>query len=243
MKSFKLFLEEDSSPNKEFSDFYGDFKDQDRKLHPKFRGKNVIWYAYDKDRARKVYPRYVSAREDNIFDQAKLNAVARHVKTSFDSVELFTPVADERVIDIEYIQLTLKANKDDRLQSEYALDEPFTTGDDEVDDFLTDEEAWFEENSYVEYEDILTYVNNRDKLESDYKEGNVDEDSYELMTDALEQYDHILNEIERVKENQSGDMGQRWYVLRDGNHRGLGAIKGGEPFIYITISKNSYNER
>jgi hypothetical protein len=242
MKSFKIFLEDYESQS-EFGDFYGDFKDQDKKLHPKFRGRNVIWYAYSKERARKVYPRYVSAREDNIFDPKKLNAVARHVKTSFEPVELFTAIAEARLIDIDYIQLTLKAHHEDRLDSEYSLNEPFTTGDDEVDEFLADEEGWFEENTYVEYEDLLMYAEDREKLDIDYKEGNVDEDSYELMKDSLEQYDYILNEVARAQEDKSGDIGQYWYVLRDGNHRALGAIQGGEPFIYVTLSTNSYNEQ
>jgi hypothetical protein len=216
--------------------------DDDKRHYPKYKGKHVTWLGYDDKRVRKVDPRYVTARPDNIFDPEKLKAVAQYVRSNED-VEMFTAVAEGRTIDLDYISETLRAESAGDLNRDYAMDEPFTTGDSEVDDFLQDEEAWFEENTYVTVEDIRPYITGgEDLLRKDFEAGKVDDEDLEFIKEALDLYMELKQSIDEAVEQKTGDIGKKWYVLRDGNHRGLGAIAGGEPYIYITLTKNSYNE-
>ena len=42
--------------------------------------------------------------------------------------------------------------------------------------------------------------------------------------------------------DRDGDLGSWRYQLRDGNHRAWGALLGGEPYIYVYLYENQYED-
>ena len=70
-----------------FLDYYDKDWEYDERFSTKYYGKNVIWIG-EEGRMLRVSADYVSPREDNIFDAAKLNAVRNHILKSSERVEL-----------------------------------------------------------------------------------------------------------------------------------------------------------
>lgn len=254
MKGFKEFFLERTSfdlnfqSEEFFDDFFNkdDLSEHDKEMYPQFKGRNVVWLGYEEDRVRKVDPQYVSPREDNIFIPEKVKAVrdrVREVSGGADKLYLFTPVAEQITIDLEDVANTLMAAKENRLRMEYAMDEPFSTGDYELDEFLEDQDLWVENNLFgsgFDYEDVQPYlIEDGPDPKEDLKRGKIDQEEFEHIQDFVKAYRAIQNELQKAVDKNKGDLGKQWYRLRDGNHRAFGSIAAGEPYIYVTVAKNS----
>ena len=94
------------------------------------------------------------------------------------------------------------------------LDRPYTTGDEELDRYLVDPEEVLEE-----YADP--------------------EDEPELYAQHKKEFEEALQEALKAEQ---GDLG-RWAVtVRDGNHRAFGALLAGEPYVYVIMAQNQYQD-
>lgn len=74
------------------------------------------------------------------------------------------------------------------------------------------------------------------------------EDGEELDEDDIEEikklkigfkeYIKIEKQLKEAIDNEDGDIGSIYFQIRDGNHRTLGALQSGEPYIFINIEDN-----
>jgi len=94
------------------------------------------------------------------------------------------------------------------------LDRPYTTGDEELDRYLVDPE------------DVL----------HEYADPDEEPDLYASKKEELDQ------ELKEAVESEDGDLGQWAITIRDGNHRAFGALLAGEPYVYVMLSDNQYQD-
>jgi len=223
-----------SSSNNNFEDFYNG--DSDHELYKKYHGRNVIWYGTEGNNL-KINAKYVSSREDNIFDTDKLISVKNYILRSEEPVEFEICVADVRKIDFDYIEETQMAYASDRLDMEYSLSRPFTTGDEECDLFIRDFLSWSQQHLMYfdeDYIDVDERTIDMARLKKELEDGDIESDTYEEYADMHEEYKNVMDYLKEAEEKSYGDYGQLWAVMRDGNHRVMGAIMANEPYIYVT---------
>lgn len=170
-----------------------------------YRGQDVTWLGTD-GRMVRVPPEYARHIEGNIFDPSKLAAVVAGVQHAAGPVVFVAPYGQASKVDLLTIKESLEYAEDE------GLDRPLTTGDEQLDDFLVDPDAWL----------------------GDFGEPG-DED-----------YDDAKAEMEaRVKEAvelDEGDLGGWVFTFRDGNHRAFGALIAGEPFVWMILADNDYQD-
>lgn len=125
---------------RDFHDYYDKDWEYEEKFSTKYYGRNVIWIG-EEGRMLRASPDYISPRDDNIFEWDKLQAVRDHIIQSSEKVELDAALADVIVIDRTLIEETQEGAQSGRVQ-EWTIDHPFSTGDDELDEYLADPEAF-----------------------------------------------------------------------------------------------------
>jgi len=74
-----------------------------------------------------------------------------------------------------------------------------------------------------------------------------DEDLDQFLVSDEEDYEEeelaVLQEsLAYAISNQDGDIGNLMFQVRDGNHRAFGAFGAGEPYIWVMLSSNQYND-
>lgn len=222
---FDDFEDDDYS---DFSDYYSDEEPQPGKFDKVFKGRRVSWIGNEK--TIEVDSEYVSSREDNISNPKKVKAVRDHIRYSDTRVTFTAPPADVRIIDGDFIFDTQEANARGDLDSEYRIDKPFSTGDEDVDKFI-----YMDKKDYAEYcgldKDFVT-----DEGEPDLEEIKqyVDEEDIEDTINEIEEcFNDIKERMHYAFNKKTGDIGKTWAVLRDGNHRAWGAILAGETSIFV----------
>ncbi len=223
----------DDDDDSHFSDHYDGKKPEVNYGNELYYGRNVEWVG-ESGKTIKVSSEDISSREDNITNNSKVKAVRDYILSddTEDRVRLDTPLAQILIIDRDDIADTQRAYASDTLQQDYRIDSPFTTGDEEVDNFL-----------YMELDEFCEEVG----IDSDY----VNED-YTPNIEAIREYiddeedisstiDEINETFQRVKDNlneaetdSDGDFGRTWAIIRDGNHRAWGAILSGESDIFVS---------
>lgn len=195
-------------------------------------GNKVIWHG-EEGKTLKIPSEYVTPREDNIFDFKKVKAVRDHILHSDDAVHFETSYADVRLIDLETVQMTRQSYKEEMLGPETGLDEPFSTGNKEADEYLDGPDDWIRyeltESEYFKVGKDYKIVFDREKYKTDLKNKSIDEDTKDSLKYDLE----MVNDINHALDQENGDLGYLWAVMRDGNHRTQGAILAGEPYIFV----------
>ena len=220
----------------EFGDFDEHFdkplSKEDFEFNQKYYGRNVVFLG-DKGKNLKIDSRYVTSREDNIFDYSKAKSVLEYLN-DFDTEDFVTycPRCDVREIDFDTVMESLQYNDDDTLYEQFNLSEPFTTGDDELDNIIrnVDWEDDIKGNFYM-YDDYLKKDGTLD-MEEVAKSDDPDE-VVEYYKEDVEAIQDVKEMIERAKTDGYGDIGEYWAVLRDANHRTQALIMSGEPYIII----------
>jgi hypothetical protein len=133
-------------------DVYGD---DPPKPHPRAnfcRGDRVLWYTETSKNLVKVESDYVIAMHGNIFNitpgqlDAWNNSISLHDSTNPMLVP--APLGDILFIDRSDIEESQEAAKNDLLH-ELELSRPWTTGDDDADEYLADPEEFLEENEGI----------------------------------------------------------------------------------------------
>lgn len=74
-----------------------------------------------------------------------------------------------------------------------------------------------------------------------------DEELDEFIVSDEEDYDEeelarLQEKLQYAIDTQSGDIGNLMFQVRDGNHRAFGAFGAGEPYIWVMLSSNQYND-
>jgi len=127
--------------------------------------------------------------------------------------------AEERVTFFApYGQVTKVGLDEVRESIQYAddegLDRPLSTGDEELDQYLIDPEEVLEEYA------------------------DPDDEPKEFASKKAE-FDRQLRE---AVDSDEGDLGSWTATIRDGNHRAFGALVAGEPYIWMILYDNDYQD-
>jgi hypothetical protein len=94
------------------------------------------------------------------------------------------------------------------------LDRPYTTGDDDLDAYVKDPEQALQDETYAEPGD------------KEWEEAKAEFE--EQLQDAVDSDD--------------GDLGEWVVTVRDGNHRTFGSFLAGEPYTWVMLSDNQYQD-
>lgn len=203
------------------------------------KGRHVTWFGPE-GRMMRVYPEYVFPRSDNIFDNAKLAAISKEVRRNED-VKFECGYAS--VSEIDYNDVVETRRSKERIY-EFGMDEPWSAGW-EVDEYLDNTESTVEnwatdflsdqgEEFYDYYYDDFVHI------ELGYNDVDVEDikpvDEHPV---ALAMTEHLKAKVAEMHNTVDGDIGQFSVQMRDGNHRVFGSLHGGEPFVYVTVSKQN----
>jgi hypothetical protein len=224
-----------------FDNFYTGVTPQAGTGETVYKGRRVHWIG-ERGRTFEIPARYVFARSDNIFDENKLKAVEEKIRNSLpnDPTILETPLAHVDRLSLIDIYETRCAYLNDRLSTEYGFEEPWSGGedlDDMIDnpEYLTDlaQEYAGEE---VLWDELVEITPTKETEDRPYVETVDDSEEAVRLKGMLE------NHIREIEDSAKGDIGQYIAQLRDGNHRGLGAINSGEEVIYVKVTNNSLQD-
>lgn len=227
-------------------------EDQEDLLH----GRWVTWVPTTYNIVR-IPSKYVVATPTNIFDFDKLNFMYNTILNHEGVFE--TPYGHLSVLGLVDIAETNKAVRDDLFESDYDLEEPWTTGDEDWDQLVV---GW-----YFDLDDIDDLdIDVKGAFDYYYREWDLDpEEAQEDLNMALEQVDDQLEEFiglnregldelllehdldvdggivdklnafaAYLERTEPGDIGEVEITLGDGNHRAFAAIAAGEPYIFAS---------
>lgn len=198
----------------EFEDYFpesasGELEDEQT---PYF-GRNVVWIGDDNKMVR-AYPEYMQHISGNIFDPDKLAAVVSGIQHHPERVYFYAPYGTASRIDLQSVAESQVYWEDE------GLDRPFTTGDEELDEYLKDpDEAILNE---------LPYDRSRFFEPGDPEWETVRADFDKRLQEALD--------------DEDGDLGEWVITVRDGNHRAFGSVLAGEPYVYVRLEDNQYQD-
>lgn len=248
-----------------FKDYYPRKLDPvDIKTSDKYVGKNVIWLG-ERGKTLRIDSDKVTPIYGNVFDSQKIRAVSDHIIDSENKVYLPCGYGSPIVVDIADIAEERLAFGQGNYDTDYMKDEPYTTGDSELDSFFESPYEWIETNcSTITYDgDILeniaslfdfSYYTDQKLMDLKWEDiksniltiiseqdQNIIDESTEDIQEDLDIIQDIFDTIQTAVTEQWGDFGEIYFQLRDGNHRTFGAIESGEEYVYVLVSKNDMN--
>ena len=103
-----------------------------------YYGRNVIWDGYTGQMVR-AYPKYIQHVSGNQFDADKLAAIVSGIDEAPDRVVLTAPYGNVNFIDPLDVKESIESM---RHGDDEGLDEPLSTGDDDLDEWLVDPERF-----------------------------------------------------------------------------------------------------
>lgn len=104
------------------------------------RGRNVAWVG-EAGRMVRVDPEYMQHISGNIFYPEKLASVAAAVELHPDTLYLTAPYGQMAQIDVHRVKESQEYWEDE------GLDEPLSTGDDELDEYIVDPEEYLDDHA------------------------------------------------------------------------------------------------
>lgn len=180
------------------SEYYPDLEEgEDYRSGDIYYGRNVLWIG-TKGKMFRADPSYMEPISGNIFYPDKINDIVNEIRYSDEKKVLFAPYGNVSLVTIDSIKESI----------EYDGANALTTGDQELDEYISLGEDFF----------VLYDLDDED----DYKE-------------YLSEKKRLEEELEEAIATESGDIGQYIVQVRDGNHRAFGAIEAGEPYVWIAI--------
>ena len=210
-----------------------------------FYGRDINWIG-TRGQMIRVPTNNIYPMEDNIFDMKKMRGLQKKIEYSDEKVFLYAPYVMVSVVSPETIKDVISEN--------YMIN--LTTGDEDLDSYLRDEEEWLENNlnlynfpeglidSY-DSESILSLEERKDDL---MESGDLDEFDKEELSKIIEAQPYI-NKIKEMQskyssliENPRGDVGELIYQVRDGNHRAFAAKYIGEEYVWCFVEENQLND-
>jgi hypothetical protein len=179
-----------------------------------YRGRNVIWDGID-GRMVRVDPDYITHIWGNIFDADKLAAVANGIRLADDRLVFTAPYGTVSVVTPGSIRESIEYADDE------GLDRPLSTGDGDLDAWIVSPEAYLE-----------AYIGRAEDYDTEA----------EFVAERMDR-ERIMNELlAEAVEDAWGDLGELTFTVRDGNHRAFGALVAGEPYIWMILEENEYQD-
>lgn len=218
--------------------------DDVKRLSNKYEGNRVIWYG-DPDQMIVVHKDQVHGMYGNVYDSQKLQYVVDMIQNveNFDKVEFECSYGLGDVISLDNVMEEQEAYMGGRFESDYMeLDEPHTTGDENLDQYLGSEYFDDIDDFYEIDDDNLRFL---ERYKTLIANGNMSPDAIQQeMTnklgniEGLNQFLQFEQELKNSVQNKEGDLGKFEVQLRDGHHRVMGAIKAGEEYVCVNLAKD-----
>jgi hypothetical protein len=201
-------------------------------------GRKVIWYG-NPSQMIAIHKDYVDSRDDNIYDNDKLNSLTNMIINSDDKVELECSYAYGNIISFDDIREQQESYKSDRFSVDYTHKEkPLSIGNKQLDDYIGSEyldDLNYNSNltDFIDYKYVIALNNEPiDDIVNNIKTKLGDD----LDIDLLEEFIEIELDLRDAISNNMGDLGTFRVQLRDGHHRVFGAINAGEEYICTNLS-------
>lgn len=153
----------------------------------------------------------VHAFPGNPFDPEKIAAIREVIReghSSGDKAVLYAPPALTSRVDLTDVAESQRAERDGELFESYGMSRPYTTGDDELDEYLVDPEEY-----------VLGQVIDWD-----------DEDEKRAV------HAEMTARAAEALASGDGDLGSVSVQLRDGNHRAFAAQLEGESYVWVIVN-------
>lgn len=211
-----------------------------------FYGRDINWIG-TKGNMIRVPTNNMYPVEGNTFDMKKMKGLQKKIEYSEDKVFLYAP----------YVMISRVSPSTIRETLLYDSTINLSTGDEDLDKYLKDEESWIDENlnmwkfpegiieGYKNSENILELEERRGELESEGELDEFDKEELDKINKAQPYIDKIKemeSKFESLKDNPDGDIGELIYQLRDGNHRAFVAKYIGEEYIWCFVEENQLND-
>lgn len=207
-------------------------------------GRDVIWYG-NPERMIRVHRDDVEGMWGNIYYEDKLEDVVNMIKNNEEKVEFETPYAHGDVVDLVEIQEQQTSYQQGGFDVDYEqLNEPYSTGDEYLDEYLGKDEDEIEEvlEGDIENDEIRRFIamnrtniardnKSPDELWEKFKGFDPEEEEVELFKDFVETEDMLKDATKKGY----GDIGDFKIQLRDGHHRVMGAIQAGETYVCVDL--------
>lgn len=149
LQALESLLDTSNASYEDFEDYYpasarGDLEEEAEQYPDTvYVARNVVWLGTEGKMLR-VDPDYAYHIQGNIFDSDKLGAVVEGVVHHPTKVHFYAPYGTASKIDVNDVRESLQ----------YEDDDPLSTGDDDLDEYLLDPDAFLEE-----------YEEDRDEME------------------------------------------------------------------------------
>lgn len=209
-------IESSRRPSEEFS--YTPVMEKDIRAEDMRCEEKVCWFG-DGKRMIRIDVDYMYPVQGNIFYTDTMKTIQNEIEASSYSNRLRLYCGYCMISKVG--RLTLEES----IQYEDIGYEKLSTGDEELDRYLENEEAFREE-----IKDSLTPAWNES-----YDEEEIDA---QVEQKILE----IEEELAEAEKNGQGDFGKIIYQIRDGNHRSFAAKNAGEKYIWANLAENQYND-
>jgi hypothetical protein len=174
-----------------------------------YNGRKVRWVGSE-GRMMKLDWDQVQAAPGNLFVPGKVGAFAELIRfgdRDGNKPFIYAPPVMLSDVTLDDIVESWQAAARHELFDTHGMTRPFTTGDEELDEFLVDPEDYLD-----------TYADEDDE-END--EAAIRADMAERQKEAVE--------------GKEGDLGKITAQLRDGNHRAFGAYLADEPDLWVIV--------
>jgi hypothetical protein len=196
-----------------------------------YYGRNVIWDGTE-GRMVRVSAEHMEPIEGNIFDADKLHAIVSGIENAEDRLVFTAPYGEAHVITLTDIRESIK----------YGDAEPLTLDDEELDQWLVDPDDFLDEQGY-DSADLKEYLNNPQAYLEFYSDDPEEQaEMVEIFNQAVVLRQEMQDQLVQAVAEGWGDLGQFRFQIRDGNHRGFGALAAGEPYIWMIISNNQMQD-
>lgn len=192
-------------PHGDFGEYYDEPPDPSH-WDTAARGRAVTWLG-DRENMVMATAAYTSPLPGNIFDSGKLGAV---VAAILEGRELTFSAnrAQAHVIDLQTVAESQRLARAKRLWEDN-LSRPFTTADDELDEYLAGPEEFVEEHAATG-----------------------------TKAEAKRLHARMKRLAASAEREGAGDLGKIHFQIRDGNHRVFGALAADEPYVYVRIDES-----
>lgn len=223
---------------------------EDKRGLVKYTGRMVDWYG-SPEQMIVISVDDVHGMWGNIYNKDKFDYLVNLMREYPENIELECSYGIGGLVDFTEIKEHQEAKYKDRFGIDCeGHDEPYSIGDDELDEYLGNED-YLDENLVVSNSyDINEFFNKNKYLiakskkseEQIKKEFQEIEDSEEEDLEALEEFIDLELKLKEAIEYKDGDLGRFMVQLRDGHHRVMAAKEAGEQYVCLNLSKDSLKD-
>lgn len=208
----------------------------------KYSTRGIDWYG-DPDQMIVVSSDSVDGMYGNTYNHDKLKSITNMIKTTRDgsvpNMEISCGYATATVVSLQEITEEQESVIGGTFRTDYdGHDTPLTTGDGELDRYITSEGIslifdYAEPDEIVLFEKLKFGIVHKEYTEDQLREKLSDS----IDVDLLDEFIDKENELNDAVNSNDGDLGRFKIQVRDGHHRTMGAISAGEPTVCVNLVK------